>query len=283
MAGDGCQPPLPMLPPCRTQGAHRLGDSLAVELPALTRPALVRIQVPQPKDVLAPDPPRFPPTSSACCGDCPHDRATRSPRQARRRADPGHRRRLSRPPRSRLLVPAPHPAAYRRGARRQRCALAAHDGPGGRPSPSAGMLRGVRPRYGAGHDEEPSTDQGGAQACPGRPVPPRARRGRARSRRSGAGSPPPWAPSPQDYPLYEGLTVEEWHTVPTEPEREAEDWRDAVSLNRTPDVEPLLDAAMRRLEVAKPPAGPRLRQFLRLALMVAADAHALDARREHSD
>ena len=95
--------------------------------------------------------------------------------------------------------------------------------------------------------------------------------------------PPPRAPSPQDDPLHEGLTIEEWHTVPTEPEREADQWRDAVSLNRAHDVKPLLDAAMRRLEVAKPPGSPRWRQFLRLALMVAADAHAFDARREHSD
>ncbi len=97
------------------------------------------------------------------------------------------------------------------------------------------------------------------------------------------GMPPPWAPSPQDDPLYEGLTVDEGHTVPTEPEREADAWRDAVSLNRTSDVEPLLDAAMRRLSVAKPSDGPAWRQYLRLALMVAAEANALDARREHSD
>ena len=47
--GAGCQPALPMLPPVpHASRARRLGDSLAVELPALTRPALVRIQVPQP-------------------------------------------------------------------------------------------------------------------------------------------------------------------------------------------------------------------------------------------
>ena len=33
-------------------GGRRLGDSLAVELPALTRAALVRIQVPQPDNIL---------------------------------------------------------------------------------------------------------------------------------------------------------------------------------------------------------------------------------------
>ena len=89
---------------------------------------------------------------------------------------------------------------------------------------------------------------------------------------------PPWAPSPQDDPLYDGLDVEEWHTIPTEPERDAEEW-----LNRTTVVEPLLDAAMRRLGVTRPPDGPAWREYLRLALVVAADAHALDARGEHGD
>ena len=97
------------------------------------------------------------------------------------------------------------------------------------------------------------------------------------------GTPPPWTPSPLDDPIYDGLTVEEWHAVPTEPEREAAEWQDAVSLNRTMDVEPWLNAAIRRQGVAKPPDGPAWRQFLRLALIVAADAHALDAQREHGN
>ena len=58
--------------------------------------------------------------------------------------------------------------------------------------------------------------------------------------------------------------------MPAEPEREAQEWRDAVLLNRTTDVEPLLDAAIRRLGMARPPDGLSWRQYLRLALMAAA-------------
>ena len=94
---------------------------------------------------------------------------------------------------------------------------------------------------------------------------------------------PPWAPSPQDDPLYEGLEPEEWDSVPTEPERDAEEWWDSVLVNRTTAVEPLLDAAIQRLGVTRPPDGPAWRQYLRLALVVAADAHALNASRENSD
>ena len=51
-------------------------------------------------------------------------------------------------------------------------------------------------------------------------------------------------PCPDVDPAYEGLEPEDWHEVPTAPERLADDWRDDVNLNRFSHVKPLVVAAL---------------------------------------
>ena len=99
-------------------------------------------------------------------------------------------------------------------------------------------------------------------------------------RNSGA---PPWTPEPQVDPQYEGLEMEEWDSVPSPPERLAQDWRFAVMMNAQEDVRVLLDDALeqRRLDVRRDTVD--WRRLSRLALIVAAHAHKIDAMREEGD
>lgn len=97
------------------------------------------------------------------------------------------------------------------------------------------------------------------------------------------GLPPDWTPCPQDNSRYDGLKFEEWDSVPTEPQLQADEWQNAIMLNQIDSVEPLVDAAMRRLGLQSAPGGSEWRLFLRLALVVVADAYQLDADREQGD
>jgi len=53
--------------------------------------------------------------------------------------------------------------------------------------------------------------------------------------------------------------------------------------NRLSDVEPLVEDALEARDLALPPTGTGWRRFLRLALLAAAGAHRIDARREAGD
>ena len=97
------------------------------------------------------------------------------------------------------------------------------------------------------------------------------------------GEAPDWIPCPQDDPQYDGLEPEQWHSVPTEPQLLARQWRDAELLNDAGVVEPLVRRALDEAGVPQPPDGIPWRRYLRLALRAAADAHEIDARREHGD
>jgi hypothetical protein len=97
------------------------------------------------------------------------------------------------------------------------------------------------------------------------------------------GEAPDWIPCPQDDPRYEGPEPEQWHTVPTEPQLIARQWRDAELLNDADVVEPLVRRALTEAGVPQPPDGVPWRRYLRLALRAAADAHEIDSRREHGD
>ena len=69
------------------------------------------------------------------------------------------------------------------------------------------------------------------------------------------GEAPDWIPCPQDDPRYEGLEPEQWHTVPTEPQLIARQWRDAELLNDAGVVEPLVRRALDEAGVSQPPDG----------------------------
>ena len=97
------------------------------------------------------------------------------------------------------------------------------------------------------------------------------------------GTPPEWAPCPQEDERYEGLEPEEWDKIATLPELEARDWEDSVLVNRLYAVEPTVDATMERLGIFRPPDGPDWRLFLRFALIATARARRLDAERAHSN
>jgi hypothetical protein len=90
-------------------------------------------------------------------------------------------------------------------------------------------------------------------------------------------------PCPDIDPEYEGLTPEEWDKVPVFPDRFASEWSDALLVNRLDDARPLVEAALSSRGVglgADATVWPRL---LRLALVVAARAHSINARREQGD
>ena len=95
--------------------------------------------------------------------------------------------------------------------------------------------------------------------------------------------PPPWTPEPQEDPRYEHLEPEEWDQVPSPPEQWTQDWRDAVTMNAQDDVRPLLDDALERRRLEMPRDTGEWRRLSRLALIVAAQAHAINCRREHAD
>ncbi len=97
------------------------------------------------------------------------------------------------------------------------------------------------------------------------------------------GEAPDWIPCPQDDSRHEGLEPEQWHLVPTEPQLIAWQWRDVELLNDAAVVEPLVRRAMKEAGVPQPSDGVPWRRYLQLALRAAADAHEIDARREHGD
>ena len=92
--------------------------------------------------------------------------------------------------------------------------------------------------------------------------------------------PPPWTPEPQTDPRYEHLDPEAWHTVPYPPEQWIEEWRDALVTNRQEGVRPLVTDALLASNLALADDTPEWRGLCRLALVVAAQAHAINARRE---
>jgi integrase len=97
------------------------------------------------------------------------------------------------------------------------------------------------------------------------------------------GEPPPWIPCPQEDPLYEGLDIDQWDTVPTAVDIHRQEWEDAVLTNRVSDVETLVDDAIATRGLAPVRSGPAWRRFLRLALLAAADANAIDIAREEGN
>ena len=97
------------------------------------------------------------------------------------------------------------------------------------------------------------------------------------------GEMPPWAPCPQDDPLYEGLDVEQWDSVPDAMDIRRNEWADAVLTNRVGDVVSLVDDAVAARGLTPPRTGPAWRRLLRLALLAAADANAIDIAREQGN
>ena len=95
--------------------------------------------------------------------------------------------------------------------------------------------------------------------------------------------PPPWTPEPQTDFLYEGLEPEEWDKVPYPPEQWTQEWREAVIVNRQEDVHPLVADALAARDLALTEDTPEWRRLCRMALIVAAHAHAINARREWGD
>lgn len=95
--------------------------------------------------------------------------------------------------------------------------------------------------------------------------------------------PPPWTPDPQSDPRYDDLEPTEWHKVPYPPEQWQEEWQRAVMLNTQEDVADLVVDALDRREFDMPRDGPEWRLLCRLALITAAKAHGINARREWGD
>ena len=96
-------------------------------------------------------------------------------------------------------------------------------------------------------------------------------------------TPPDWAPWPTLDERYDGLAPEQWGSVLTQPELEAQDWSNSIIINQIDAVEPLVTAVMSRLGVPRPSSEPDWLHFLRIALVITAQAHYLDSKREAAD
>ncbi len=94
---------------------------------------------------------------------------------------------------------------------------------------------------------------------------------------------PPWTPEPQTDPRYEGLDLEEWGTVAYPPEQWIQEWRDAVVMNCQEDVRPMVTDALSVNDLTVTEDTPEWRRLCRMALIVAARAHEINARREWGD
>ena len=94
---------------------------------------------------------------------------------------------------------------------------------------------------------------------------------------------PPWTPEPQTDPRYEGLDLEEWGTVAYPSEQWIQEWRDAVVMNCQEDVRPMVTDALSVNDLTVTEDTPEWRRLCRMALIVAARAHEINARREWGD
>ncbi len=104
-----------------------------------------------------------------------------------------------------------------------------------------------------------------------------------RTRADREAGPPPWTPEPQSDPRYEGVEPEKWDTVAYPPEQWMEEWRDAVVTNRQDDVRPMVTDALAANDLTLTDDTPEWRRLCRMALIVAARAHEINARREWGD
>ena len=104
-----------------------------------------------------------------------------------------------------------------------------------------------------------------------------------RTRAEREAGPPPWTPEPQTDPRYEGVEPEKWDTVSYPPEQWTEEWRDAVVTNRQADVRPMVTDALAANDLTLTDDTPEWRRLCRMALIVAARAHEINARREWGD
>ena len=104
-----------------------------------------------------------------------------------------------------------------------------------------------------------------------------------RTRAEREAGPPPWTPEPQTDPRYEGVEPEKWDTVAYPPELWTQEWRDAVVTNRQDDVRPMVADALAAQDFALTDDTPEWRRLCRMALIVAARAHEINARREWGD
>ncbi len=104
-----------------------------------------------------------------------------------------------------------------------------------------------------------------------------------RTRAERAAGAPPWTPEPQTDPRYEGLQMEEWHTVAYPPEQWIQEWRDAVVMNCQDDVRPMVTDALSANDLTVTEDTPEWRRLCRMALIIAARAHEINARREWGD
>jgi hypothetical protein len=104
-----------------------------------------------------------------------------------------------------------------------------------------------------------------------------------RTRAEREAGPPPWTPEPQTDPRYHGVEPERWEDVPYPPEQWTEEWRDAVVKNRQDDVLPMVTDALAGNDLTLTDDTPERRRLCRMALIVAARAHEINARREWGD
>ena len=92
--------------------------------------------------------------------------------------------------------------------------------------------------------------------------------------------PPPWTPDPTTDPRYEGLAPEEWNSVPYPPEIWETEWRDALMMNQLDNVEHRVNDALKQQGLTLARDTPAWRRLCRLALVAAAKAHSITAKRE---
>ncbi len=90
-------------------------------------------------------------------------------------------------------------------------------------------------------------------------------------------------PEPQTDPRYEGLKMEEWDTVAYPPEQWIKEWQIAVMTNCQDDVRPMVTDALSANDLTFTEDTPEWRRLCRMALIVAARAHEINAKREWGD